>query len=72
MKRFTDTFRESTTPKCVVAALLLYFYKFAISGTMAWGVEQPAFDPLAFAAGASIILAPWVHREWRKSRYKDE
>ena len=72
MKRFTDKFRESTTLKCVLVFASIFVYKFAISGTMAWGVEQPAFDPLAFAAGTAMIMAPWLHIEWRKDRYKDE
>lgn len=66
---FTDAFRESTTLKLVVTAWALFNLKYMISGMVILGMQQPAFDNLAFAGGSATILLPWLHREWRKDRY---
>lgn len=70
MKRFTDTWRESTTLKLVLLPWLLIVGKYGISD-MDIGFGMATYiDPLMFAGAISVVLTPWLAREWRVDHYK--
>ena len=68
---FNDAFRESTTLKLVIPAWALIMGKYAISDMMIFGSQTSYIDPLMFGGSIAVVLAPWLHREWRKDRYPD-
>lgn len=67
---FSERFRESTTLKFVTGAWVLFMAKYMVSGMTIYGVVQASIDPLAFAGGTALILAPWLHREYRVAKFK--
>lgn len=68
---FTDAYRESTTLKLVIVPWGLLVFKYAISDMMIFGSKTSYIDPAMFAGAIALVLAPWLHREWRKSRYPE-
>ena len=65
----SEAFRESTTLKLVIPAWLLIMGKYAISDLMIFGSQTTYIDPAMFGGAIALVLAPWLHREWRKDRY---
>ncbi len=68
----SDAFRESTTLKLVLIPWLMIVGKYAISDMMIFGSQTTYIDPLMFGGAIAVVLAPWLHREWRKDRYSDK
>ena len=66
---FTNAFRESTTLKCVLVALALLFWKYLASGQDVGFGLNPEIDVLDFAGAFALIMTPFLHREWRRSKY---
>ena len=71
VKRFTDTWRESTTLKLVLVPWLLLVGKYAISDMDIGFGATTYIDPIMFAGAVALVLAPWLHREWRVARYNN-
>ena len=69
---FTDAYRESTTLKLVIVPWALIVGKYAISDLMIMGSQTTYIDPVMFGGAIAIVLAPWLHREWRKDRYPEK
>ena len=72
VKELTNAFRESTTLKCCLTALALLFFKYLVSGQDIGFGENPDITALEFGGAFGLCMAPWLHREWRKSRYHKE
>ncbi len=69
---FTAAFRESTTLKLVLVPWALIVAKYAISDLTILGSQTTYIDPLMFGGAIAVVLAPWLHREWRKDRYPSD
>jgi len=67
----SDAFRESTTLKLVLIPWAVIVLKYAISDMMIFGSQTTYIDPASFGGAIALVLAPWLHREWRKDRYPD-
>lgn len=71
--------RESITLTIVAVAVIVLICKFAVEGITITSAITPTeviitFSSMSageFGIAFAAVLAPWLHREWRKDKYKD-
>jgi len=61
--------RESSTLQLVIPAVGLLFYKFAVGGTVLFGISNPYMTGTEFSLAFAAVMAVWLQREWRSAKF---